>query len=122
MRTPSRSPCSLPPCATVTDTIAAFQADLEARGLADRVITLVWSEFGRRPEENASGTDHGAGGARSCGATGTVGVVLEVGRRVEVHHAGDVVDMDAARRDVGGDQGGHLAVGKGGEGTLALTL
>jgi uncharacterized protein (DUF1501 family) len=48
---------------TVTDTIAAFQADLEARGLADRVITLVWSEFGRRPEENASGTDHGAGGA-----------------------------------------------------------
>ena len=23
----------------------------------------VWSEFGRRPEENGSGTDHGAGGA-----------------------------------------------------------
>jgi uncharacterized protein (DUF1501 family) len=45
------------------DSIAAFQADLEARGLADRVITLVWSEFGRRPEENESGTDHGAGGA-----------------------------------------------------------
>ena len=45
------------------DTIAAFQADLEARGLADRVLTLVWSEFGRRPEENSSGTDHGAGGA-----------------------------------------------------------
>ncbi len=45
------------------DTIAAFQADLEARGLADRVLTLVWSEFGRRPEENASGTDHGAGGS-----------------------------------------------------------
>ncbi len=45
------------------DTIAAFQSDLEARGLADRVITLVWSEFGRRPEENDSGTDHGAGGA-----------------------------------------------------------
>ncbi len=46
------------------DSIAAFQADLEARGLADRVLTLVWSEFGRRPEENVSGTDHGAGG---CG-------------------------------------------------------
>ena len=44
------------------DSIAAFQADLEARGLADRVITLVWSEFGRRPEENDSGTDHGAAG------------------------------------------------------------
>ncbi len=45
------------------DTIAAFQADLEVRGLADRVLTLVWSEFGRRPEENDSGTDHGAGGS-----------------------------------------------------------
>ncbi|MDO8186279.1 DUF1501 domain-containing protein [Conexibacter sp. JD483] len=43
--------------------LAAFQADLEARGLGDRVLTLVWSEFGRRPEENGSGgTDHGAGG------------------------------------------------------------
>jgi uncharacterized protein (DUF1501 family) len=45
------------------DSLAAFQADLEARGIADRVITLVWSEFGRRPQENGSaGTDHGAAG------------------------------------------------------------
>jgi uncharacterized protein (DUF1501 family) len=42
----------------------AFQRDLEARGLADRVATLVWTEFGRRAEENgSSGTDHGAAGA-----------------------------------------------------------
>jgi uncharacterized protein (DUF1501 family) len=45
-------------------TLLAFQRDLEARGLADRVLTLVWSEFGRRGEENGSdGTDHGAAGA-----------------------------------------------------------
>lgn len=44
------------------DTLAAFQADLESRGLADRVLTLVWSEFGRRPEQNETGTDHGAAG------------------------------------------------------------
>jgi uncharacterized protein (DUF1501 family) len=44
------------------DTLASFQADLEARGIADRALTLVWSEFGRRPEENDSGTDHGAAG------------------------------------------------------------
>lgn len=45
------------------DGLLAFQRDLEARGLDDRVLTLVWSEFGRRPEENDSaGTDHGAGG------------------------------------------------------------
>jgi uncharacterized protein (DUF1501 family) len=46
-----------------SDTLLAFQRDLEARGLADRVLTLVWSEFGRRGEENGSlGTDHGAAG------------------------------------------------------------
>ena len=45
------------------DAIVAFQSDLEARGLADRVLLHVWSEFGRRPEENGSaGTDHGAAG------------------------------------------------------------
>jgi uncharacterized protein (DUF1501 family) len=44
------------------DSLLAFQRDLEARGLADRVLLHVWSEFGRRPEENGSGTDHGAGG------------------------------------------------------------
>jgi len=45
------------------DSLLAFQKDLEARGLADRVLTLVWSEFGRRAKENGSaGTDHGAAG------------------------------------------------------------
>ncbi|MGZ8667665.1 MAG: DUF1501 domain-containing protein [Solirubrobacterales bacterium] len=48
---------------TTVDALYAFQRDLEARGLDNRVVTLVWSEFGRRPEENGSGgTDHGAGG------------------------------------------------------------
>jgi uncharacterized protein (DUF1501 family) len=42
--------------------IYAFQRDLEQRGLADRVVIQLWSEFGRRPQENGSGTDHGAGG------------------------------------------------------------
>jgi uncharacterized protein (DUF1501 family) len=47
----------------VADAVFAFQRDLEARGLANRVLTTLWSEFGRRPEENGSGTDHGAAGA-----------------------------------------------------------
>jgi uncharacterized protein (DUF1501 family) len=43
--------------------ILAFQRDLEARGLDDRVMIQIWSEFGRRPAENGSGgTDHGAAG------------------------------------------------------------
>ena len=47
----------------VAQSLAAFQSDLEARGLADRVLVHVWSEFGRRAQENGSaGTDHGAAG------------------------------------------------------------
>ena len=42
--------------------LVAFQRDLEARQLDDRVLIQLWSEFGRRPRENGSGTDHGAGG------------------------------------------------------------
>ena len=44
------------------ESVLAFQRDLEARKIDDRVIVQVWSEFGRRPEENGSGTDHGAAG------------------------------------------------------------
>jgi uncharacterized protein (DUF1501 family) len=44
------------------ESLLAFQRDLEARGIADRVVVQLWSEFGRRPEENGSGTDPGAAG------------------------------------------------------------
>lgn len=38
----------------------AFQHDLEAMGKADEVVTMTFSEFGRRVKENGSaGTDHG---------------------------------------------------------------
>jgi uncharacterized protein (DUF1501 family) len=48
---------------TASDSLLAFQRDLEARGIADRVLVHVWSEFGRRGAENGSqGTDHGAAG------------------------------------------------------------
>lgn len=43
----------------LSSSIKAFQDDLEALGLADRVATMTYSEFGRRPVENGSGTDHG---------------------------------------------------------------
>jgi uncharacterized protein (DUF1501 family) len=40
--------------------IGAFYNDLTALGLQDRVVTVVFSEFGRRVKENGSGgTDHG---------------------------------------------------------------
>jgi uncharacterized protein (DUF1501 family) len=59
------------------DSIAAFQADLEARGLADRVLVHVWSEFGRRAQENGSaGTDHGAGGTSLLIGTRASGTIV----------------------------------------------
>lgn len=43
------------------DALFAFQREMEAIGKADKVVVLVFSEFGRRVQENASGgTDHGA--------------------------------------------------------------
>jgi uncharacterized protein (DUF1501 family) len=50
----------------VSEAMTGFQRDLEALGLADKVATITYSEFGRRIEQNDSGrtagTDHGNGG------------------------------------------------------------
>ena len=64
--------------------LEAFQSDLEARGLDDRVVTFSQSDFGRTPTINANGTDHGWGG--HCFVMGTpirggqlVGTIPEFG-------------------------------------------
>lgn len=47
--------------ANLGDSIKAFQDDLKFLGVADRVLGMTYSEFGRRIKSNASsGTDHGA--------------------------------------------------------------
>ena len=47
----------------VSQAMTDFQRDLEALGIADKVVTVTYSEFGRRIEQNDSGrtagTDHG---------------------------------------------------------------
>jgi uncharacterized protein (DUF1501 family) len=44
----------------VSQGIKTFYDDMAAHGLADNVVIMTWTEFGRRPNENAShGTDHG---------------------------------------------------------------
>ena len=58
------------------ESVLAFQRDLEARKLADRVLIQLWSEFGRRPEENGSGTDHGAAGVAFLIGTQAVGKMV----------------------------------------------
>ena len=47
----------------LSTSIAAFQKDLARQGNSKRVLTMCFSEFGRRVKENASaGTDHGKAG------------------------------------------------------------
>jgi uncharacterized protein (DUF1501 family) len=76
----------------VSDSLAAFQADLEARGIDDRVLVHVWSEFGRRAQENTSdGTDHGAAGTS-----------LLIGSRVNGGMIGEFAPLSAL--DVNGNQ------------------
>lgn len=46
---------------TLSQALKAFLDDLKNAGLEDRIVVLVFSEFGRRVKENDSqGTDHGA--------------------------------------------------------------
>jgi uncharacterized protein (DUF1501 family) len=70
--------------------LAAFQAEMEAIGKDKKVMVLVFSEFGRRCYENASGgTDHGAAGP-----------MFLVGSRVKGGLHGPIPDLQNL---VGGD-------------------
>jgi uncharacterized protein (DUF1501 family) len=52
-----------PQLVELSQCLGAFQADLTTRGIDGQVATLMFSEFGRRVQDNASGgTDHGSGG------------------------------------------------------------
>ena len=42
--------------------VSDFYADLRAHNVADNVVMLAFTEFGRRVKDNGSGTDHGSGG------------------------------------------------------------
>jgi uncharacterized protein (DUF1501 family) len=56
-------PSQDPQLQTLAQALTAFKDELTNTGLEQRVVTLVFSEFGRRVAQNASaGTDHGAGG------------------------------------------------------------
>ncbi|MEA2554542.1 MAG: hypothetical protein QOJ65_2718 [Fimbriimonadaceae bacterium] len=63
--------------------VTAFQREMEAIGKADKVIVLVFSEFGRRVYENGSGgTDHG-----------TAAPMFLIGSRVKGGFHGSVPDL-----------------------------
>ncbi|HEY8744542.1 MAG TPA: DUF1501 domain-containing protein, partial [Chloroflexota bacterium] len=65
------------------DALNAFSRDLEAQGLDKDVLTMTWSEFGRRAQQNASnGTDHG-----------TAAPLFLIGSGVKGGLYGDVPDL-----------------------------
>ena len=65
------------------DAVHGFLRDLERLGLADRVSVLMFSEFGRRAQENTNlGTDHG-----------TANVMFLAGKGVNGGHYGTPPDL-----------------------------
>ena len=72
--------------------LAAFKADLAARGIEDKVVTMVFSEFGRRIASNDSqGTDHGAGGLMMVSGSAVRGGLAGEHPGVKVSDDGDLV-------------------------------
>jgi len=72
---------------TLSEGLAAFQKDLEEHKLADQVVTMTFSEFGRRPMENQSrGTDHG-----------TAAPLFVMGSRVKAGLHGTAPDLSLGR-------------------------
>jgi uncharacterized protein (DUF1501 family) len=59
----------------LADAMKAFQDDLELFGVADQVAMMTYSEFGRRPKENGSGTDHGTAAPHFVVGTQVIGGV-----------------------------------------------
>ncbi|AGH81727.1 hypothetical protein PCNPT3_08945 [Psychromonas sp. CNPT3] len=48
--------------AELADGLVEFNHDMESSGLNEQVVSITMSDFGRRIQANASGTDHGWGG------------------------------------------------------------
>ena len=67
-----------------SDALHGFLADMARIGMADRVVVMVFSEFGRRVGENANlGTDHG-----------TANTMLLAGKPVRGGHYGAPPDLE----------------------------
>ena len=64
----------------LADAVTAFYADLAETNAGERVLTLTFSEFGRRVEENgAQGTDHGTAAPLFAFGDGVAGGLLGQG-------------------------------------------
>ena len=83
----------------ISSAMNAFQADLKARALEDRVASMTISEFGRRIKSNGSfGTDHGKGGPMFLFGKKIRGGVT--GTNQDLTNSQDNVDMQFDYRQV----------------------
>jgi uncharacterized protein (DUF1501 family) len=81
-----------PQLTMLSSALAAFKADLAARGIEQNVVTMVFSEFGRRLEQSDSnGTDHGAGGPIMLSGSAVRGGLAGEHPGVNVNQDGDLV-------------------------------
>ncbi|CAM3402144.1 DUF1501 domain-containing protein [Deinococcus saxicola] len=76
---------------TLAGGLSAFYADLQKQGLADKVVVMGFSEFGRRVAENASaGTDHGQGSVMFALGNGVKGGIHGSSPDLEDLSMGDI--------------------------------
>jgi uncharacterized protein (DUF1501 family) len=81
-----------PQLTTLSRALAAFKADLALRGVEQNVVTMVFSEFGRRlGESDSAGTDHGSGGPIMLSGSAVRGGLAGEHPGVNVDQDGDLV-------------------------------
>ena len=81
-----------------SEAVKSFYDDLVEHNLADETLIMQWSEFGRRPGENASfGTDHGSSSMLFC-----------IGNPVRGGFYGQQPSLAANELDVGGNPKFHV--------------
>lgn len=80
--------------AQFSQAMKAFYSDMQEHSMADRVVTMQWSEFGRRCQENASrGSDHGNAGS-----------MFIIGEPVQAGVYGEFPSLAASDLDTNGNQ------------------
>ena len=74
----------------VSNAVSDFYQDLKEHQAGEEVVMLLFTEFGRRVQENGSGTDHGSGS-----------VAFAIGDRVEGGLYGDYPSLEPDKLDEG---------------------
>jgi uncharacterized protein (DUF1501 family) len=75
----------------LNDAIFSFYNDIKKHGLLNKVTVVVFSEFGRRVQENGSGTDHGTAGPMMIIGGNNKGKVIGNNPNLETLNKGDLI-------------------------------